>query len=108
MRTRTSSGPQLRRKGSRDALNRLANIVDKTVYEGFVVALRQHSDQGLGSGFANDQAPATLEFGFGGDNALADPVRLQRSGSAVEADVLEELRDRVAEGQDLDQTGVGW
>src|SRR5262245_21283084 len=101
MRTGTSSGPQLRTKGSRRALHRLANVVDQAFHERFIVAFGHDADQRLGAGLADDETTATFEFGLGGCNPLAHFVGLERSSAAVEAHVLEQLRHRFEEVQHL-------
>ena len=99
--TGTVVWPQLRRKCSRGALNGLANVVDQTLDQRRVVALGHHPDQRLGARLADDQAPAALELGFGGGDALAHAVGFERLGAAVEADVLEQLRQRLELAQQL-------
>src|SRR5689334_4493880 len=101
MRTRSFSGPQMRTKGSRGALNRLANVVDQPFDELRVVAFGHYADQRLGPRLADDQPTAALELGFGGGYPLLDAIGFERSLAAVEPDVLEKLRYWVEQVQDL-------
>ena len=72
-----------------------------------IVALGHHPDQRLGARLADDQAAAALELGFGGGDALAHAVGLERLGAAVEADVLEQLRQRLELAQQLARRRFG-
>jgi len=84
----------MRRKGSRRRLDRLANVIDHPLHQRRIVAFGHDPDQRLGARFADHETPLALELGFGGGDPLADAVNLERS-AAVEADVLQQLRQRL-------------
>src|SRR5881392_2453910 len=92
MRTIESFGRQLRTKRSRGRLNSLADVVDHALDEGRIIAFGHHADQWLGARFADHETSPALELGLRRRNALAHAVRLQRLGTAVEAHVLQQLR----------------
>src|ERR1041385_4665527 len=89
-------GGQIPTKGSRRRLHGLANIVDHTLDEGHVLPLGHHPNQRLGARLPDDEPSPALELRLRRRDALANAVHLQRS-TAVEADVLEELRKRLAQ-----------
>src|SRR5213082_786953 len=78
MRTIKSFARQLRTKGSRGRLNRLANILDQALDERRVLALGHHADQRLGTRFADHQAPPALELGLRGGDPLLHAIRCER------------------------------
>src|SRR4051812_27655641 len=93
--TGSSLGPQIPTKGSRGGPNGLANVVDYPFHQCRVVAFGHHPDQRLGARLADDEAAPTGELGLGGGDALAHAIGLERLGSAVEADVLQQLWKRL-------------
>src|SRR6185369_8616733 len=94
MRTGKSLRPQIPRFGSRGGLNGLADIVDQALDELGVVALGHHTDQRLRARLADDEAAPPFQLGFRGSDAFPDAVRFERFCAAVEAHVLQELRQR--------------
>src|SRR5256885_1369091 len=100
MRTIMSFERQLPTKRSRGRLNRLANVVDDAPHERRIVTLGHHPDQGFGARFADDETSAALELGLGGGDSLTNAVRFER-GTAIEAHVLEQLRQRLELTQQL-------
>src|SRR5438105_1706558 len=95
MRTIMSCDRQLPTKCSRRRLHGLANVVDEALDERGVVALGHHPDQRLGTRFADDETAPAFELGLGGGDALLHAVGLERLGPTVEADVLQQLRQRL-------------
>src|SRR5689334_11408804 len=94
IRTISSLRRQLPRKGSRGCLNGLANAIDEPLDHGGIFTFGHDADQGLGARLADEQPPLPFELGLGSGDALPDAVGLERLGPAVEADVLEQLRQR--------------
>src|SRR5512139_2326383 len=92
---------QLRTKGSRRALYRLADVVDQPLYELRVVAFGHHSDQWLRAGLADDEAAPPFQFCLCGGDPLLNAVGLERSLATVEPDVLQQLRYWIEQVQHL-------
>src|ERR1700741_4130855 len=95
MRTESSFHRQLPRKFSRDGPNSLANVVYDPFDEGRVVSLGHHSNERLGTRFADDQPATAFEFSFRSRDSLSHAVGLERLCAAVEPNVLQELRKRL-------------
>src|SRR5689334_2636309 len=93
--TALSFGGQIRTKRSRRGLNRLADVVDDALDECWIVALGHDPDQGLGARFADDEPALAFELRLGGGDPSPHAVGFERFGRAVEADVLEQLRQRL-------------
>src|SRR6478609_3602316 len=93
--TAMSCARQMPRNSSRGGLDRRADVIDEPLNLLLVLAFGHHPDQWLGTGLADDQPALAFPFRLGGGDALADAVRLQRLGTAVEANVLQELGHRL-------------
>jgi len=101
MRTGSSSGPQLRTKRSRGALNCLANVLDEALHERFVIAFSHHADQGFGTRLADYEPSAALQLGLRRGDTLAHAIGFQRCSTAVETNVLQQLGHRLEQVQYL-------
>src|SRR3954451_1696577 len=81
--TASSFGRQIQRKRSRSRPDGLANIVDQPLDERPVIPFGHHPDQRLPARLADNQPAAAFELGFGGGDALANTVGLERLRTTV-------------------------
>ena len=82
-------------------MNGLANVVDHPLHQSRIVALGHDPDQRLGARFADDEPPPALELRLRRGDALPDAVGLERFAGAVEANVLQKLRQRLELAEQL-------